>query len=599
MARQKQAKPAKADDNDAAANASLGFTPERFERELKDLAAKAKSDTPGQRLLGQATLYVKAAALLTLLGVYSNASRLALSPVYGAVPASAAGWHSKALMAGCFVGWAGNLALRQLLTARLLLPLVALYVPAVQCLLYGFSQALGPSWGPLVTEGATLVPLAILTAASVADELEGADLSSLPRSLADAAPGIGSWGVLKLVEHVAEKMLQRHVGTVFWYTRMGLEVLLAGCYAVLAPSRWLALAIPALVHTAMFNPHVATPAATALLNTTLQADHWLLLDRRESVTGYVSVVENTQSRMRVMRADHSLLGGDWVDWRGNQVTEPIYAVFVNLEAIRLVEREKPVADSRAKALVIGLGIGTTPSALVSHGIETTVVEIDPAVYEFAQKYFQLRENHPPVIDDAVKYTNKAANETKEVYDYIVHDVFTGGVEPVALFTYEFLNNLYTLLKPDGVIAINYAGDLMLPTSKTIVRTILKTFPTCRLFRENPPDKRVVAETGADFTNVVIFCRKAAKGQQQQQQQQQLTFRDPVPGDYLNSPSRQSFLTPQHEILPRELFALGKDEEGSVLYRNGTDKIGKGQLANAIGHWKVMRTALPARFWENW
>ncbi|KAL7816200.1 S-adenosyl-L-methionine-dependent methyltransferase [Trichoderma gracile] len=589
MARQKQAKPSK----DDAADSSLGFTPERFERELKDLAAKAKGDTPGNRLLGQATLYVKTAALLTLLGVYANASQLALSPVYGAVPA--AGRHSQALMAGCFVGWAGNLALRQLLrpagvTAAQLLPLVALCVPAMQCFLYGFSQRLGASWGPLVTEGATLVPLAILTAASVADELEGADLSALPKGLGDAVPGIGSWGVFKLVEHVAEKLLQKHVGTVFWYTRMGLEMLLAGCYAVFAPSRWLVLAIPALVHTAMFNPHVATPAATALLNSTLANDHWLLLDRRESVTGYISVVENTQSRMRVMRADHSLLGGDWVEWRGNQVTEPIYAVFVNLEAIRLVEREKPVADSRAKALVIGLGIGTTPSALVSHGIETTVVEIDPAVYEFAQKYFQLRENHPPVIDDAVKYTNRAANETKEVYDYIVHDVFTGGVEPVALFTYEFLNNLYTLLKPDGVIAINYAGDLMLPTSKTIVRTILKNFPTCRLFRENPPDKRVVAETGADFTNVVIFCRKA-KGD--------LTFRDPVPEDYLNSPSRQSFLTPQHEILPGELFALGKDEEGSVLYRNGTDKASEGQLANAIGHWAVMRTALPARFWENW
>ncbi|PTB61502.1 hypothetical protein BBK36DRAFT_27547, partial [Trichoderma citrinoviride] len=328
-----------------------GFTPERFERELKDLAAKAKSDTRGNRLLGQATLYVKAAALLTLLGIYSNASQLALSPVYGSVPA--AGWHSKALMAGCFVGWAGNLALRQLLrplgTARLL-PLVALYVPVMQCFLYSFSEALGASWGPLVTEGVTLVPLAILTAACVADELEGADLSSLPKGLGEAVPGIGSWATFKLVEHVAEKMLQRHVGTVFWYTRMGLEMLLAGCYAVFAPSRWLALAIPALVHTAMFNPHVATPAATALLNSTLAADHWLLLDRRESVTGYVSVVENTQSRMRVMRADHSLLGGDWVDWRGNQVTEPIYAVFVNLEAIRLVERERPVADSRAKAL---------------------------------------------------------------------------------------------------------------------------------------------------------------------------------------------------------------------------------------------------------
>lgn len=347
MARQKQA-PLKTAKDDT----SLGFTPERFERELKDLASKAQSDTWSSRVLGQVTLFVKTAVLLSLLGVYANASQLALSPVYGSI--SAATWHSKALMVGCFIGWAGNLAFRQLLPlkAAQLLPLIAIYVPTMQCFLYRFSQALGPSYGPLVTEGVTLVPLAILTAASVADHLEGADLSSLPGFLRDAAPGIGSWGTFKLVEHIAEMLLRKHVGTVFWYTRMGLEMLLAGSYAVLAPSKYLVLTIPALIHTAMFNPHVSTPTAAALLNSTMLADNWMLLDRRESVTGYISVVEQTQNKMRVLRADHSLLGGDWVEWRGNQVTEPVYAVFVTLEAVRLVEREVPVADADAKALVM-------------------------------------------------------------------------------------------------------------------------------------------------------------------------------------------------------------------------------------------------------
>lgn len=346
MARQKKAPPVDATDT------SLGFTPERFERELKDLASKAKNDTWSNRALGQVTLYVKTVVLLSLLGVYSNASQLALSPVYGSV--SAATWHSKALMAGCFIGWAGNLAFRQLLPIKTeqLLPLVALYVPMMQCFLYKFSQTLGPNYGPLVTEGVTLVPLAILTAASVADNLDGADLSSLPKALGEAVPGLGSWGTFKLVEHIAEKLLQKHIGTVFWYTRMGVEILLAGSYTVFAPSKYLALAIPALIHTAMFNPHMSTPTAMALLNTTLLADNWMLLDRRESVTGYISVVENTQKKMRVLRADHSLLGGDWLEWRGNQLTEPIYVVFVTLEAVRLVERETPVPDADAKALVM-------------------------------------------------------------------------------------------------------------------------------------------------------------------------------------------------------------------------------------------------------
>lgn len=89
------------------------------------------------------------------------------------------------------------------------------------------------------------------------------------------------------------------------------------------------------------------------------------------------------------------------------------------------------------------------------------MEIDPAVYEFAQKHFQLKENQPAVIEDAVKYTTRAANETNQVYDYIVHDVFTGGAEPVNLFTLEFFQNLYTLLKPDGVIVIVSAATLIL------------------------------------------------------------------------------------------------------------------------------------------
>jgi spermidine synthase len=101
-----------------------------------------------------------------------------------------------------------------------------------------------------------------------------------------------------------------------------------------------------------------------------------------------------------------------------------------------------------------LGIGTTPAALIAHGIDTTVVEIDPVVHEFALKYFQLPKTHTAVIEDAVSYTARLASEaTAQRFDYIVHDVFTGGAEPTALFTLEFLQSLHALLTPSGVIAI--------------------------------------------------------------------------------------------------------------------------------------------------
>jgi spermidine synthase len=80
------------------------------------------------------------------------------------------------------------------------------------------------------------------------------------------------------------------------------------------------------------------------------------------------------------------------------------------------------------------------------------------VHEFATEYFSLPHNHTKVIEDAVTYTNFLAEHTNQRYDYIVHDVFTGGVEPSQLYTIEFMKNLDKILKPDGVIAIVSVRD---------------------------------------------------------------------------------------------------------------------------------------------
>lgn len=92
---------------------------------------------------------------------------------------------------------------------------------------------------------------------------------------------------------------------------------------------------------------------------------------------------------------------------------------------------------------------------MAHGINTTIVEIDPVVYDFAIKYFGLPPKHVSVIEDALTYVEAAqkSQDQREHYDYIIHDVFTGGAEPAALFTTDFLTGLSQLLKPDGVIAI--------------------------------------------------------------------------------------------------------------------------------------------------
>ena len=92
---------------------------------------------------------------------------------------------------------------------------------------------------------------------------------------------------------------------------------------------------------------------------------------------------------------------------------------------------------------------------MSHGIQTTVVEIDPVVHQYATQYFNLPTNHTAVIEDAVTFVDDLQRKrlSQEKFDYIIHDVFTGGAEPLELFTLEFLKGLSYLLSSDGIIAI--------------------------------------------------------------------------------------------------------------------------------------------------
>lgn len=269
---------------------------------------------------------------------------------------------------------------------------------------------------------------------------------------------------------------------------------------------------------------------------------------------------------------------------------------------------------------------------MAHGITTTIVEIDPVVYNYAVEYFALPSYHTPVIEDAVSYAARVA-KTSQKFDYIVHDVFTGGAEPVDLFTLEFLQDLHMLLKPGGVIALvcshsiflesnnnlsyhlryfkleyviltqpqNYAGDLLLPSSRIVLRTILTTFPNCVIYREHaapPPSKLAIDKR--DFSNVMLFCTSPPSPSSPAPP---VTFRKPVAADYLGSRMREMMLMPTVEVrfdeLERGADGKGGEKGEGLLMRNGTEKFREWQLRGAMGHWDVMRTVLPAEIWEGW
>lgn len=68
-------------------------------------------------------------------------------------------------------------------------------------------------------------------------------------------------------------------------------------------------------------------------------------------------------------------------------------------------------------------------------------------------------------------------------------------------------------------------------------------------------------------------------------------------DFLQSRAREAFLEPRYEIAP-EAFAAKGDEQ--VILKEGETAVLRSlQMQSAVGHWKIMRTVIPAKVWENW
>lgn len=340
MAPKKQVSKKKKPSASSSAGSDAGDT-------LEKLVQDADKDSSSA---GAVQAYGMALALIILMAAYSNASLLALSPVYGAVPAEIR--HSYVVWTALFIGWAGNVAFRAMPIKPIkLIPVLAAYIPMAQHYLFKLSGTFGAQWGPAATEALTIGPLIVLSTSCVADMLESVDLSGrLPKSVAEAAPGMGSYLVFKLSQAITMRKILQKIGASFVLTRMGLESMLAILYAVTARSKLLVLAAPAILHGAFMNPHIITPMSTSSLNSTLGHHGWSVVDRWESNTGYISVLDNHKDGIRVLRCDHSLLGGEWTKFKKIQVGEPIYSVFTQLEAVRLIDSPNKPQDQDAKAL---------------------------------------------------------------------------------------------------------------------------------------------------------------------------------------------------------------------------------------------------------
>ncbi|KAI0307094.1 hypothetical protein B0F90DRAFT_1813906 [Multifurca ochricompacta] len=348
-----------------------------------------------------------------------------------------------------------------------------------------------------------------------------------------------------------------------------------------------------------------------------------ILSSTSSVTGVIVVgeslpsdVQGTSERyptsLRYLRASHSILGGVWIgdkiatransapllDAEGTPLGDSIYSAFVLQEAVRLINTsDRAIQPDREKALFIGLGAGVAVTSFARRNIDTSVIEIDPAVYDASRQYFGLPDlgSGRVFLQDArvvVAEKRRAALQygasDADRYDYVVHDCFSGGGVPAHLFTTQFWEDLKTIMNPEGVVAVNFAGRINSDPAKAILFTLQRSFGQCRVLHDLPLDQPDLVDT---FVNLVFFCSPSTKP---------LSFRSPSEADYAGSHLRAMIFGTlrEREVDPKLIRGDTKDGNTWVL-SDANNQLIAWQKDGALEHWSLMRKIFPESLWATY
>ncbi|KAJ2721345.1 hypothetical protein GGI07_004015 [Coemansia sp. Benny D115] len=302
------------------------------------------------------------------------------------------------------------------------------------------------------------------------------------------------------------------------------------------------------------------------------APGYTMLAREESVTGWVTVADEDKRPLRLLRSGHSIIGACW-----RPTEESSFGVFYYADAVRMI---RGAARKNERALQIGLGIGVSARSLHEQNVRVDIVEIDPAVHRAAEQFFGLPRNLNGVfLQDGRAFVEDAPAAT---YDYIVHDVFTGGSVPAALFSQEAIAQLRRILRPDGVLAMNYVG---VPNDHKVLSHVVATLRTAfahvRCFAERGADGKVDADK---MTNMMFFASNK-------------------PVVFNISPAKLRAVG-LHTIRARMLSEMEASEvaldglpaEGVRPLTDSWNPLTKWQVGTAIEHWHTMRAMFPEEYW---
>lgn len=274
----------------------------------------------------------------------------------------------------------------------------------------------------------------------------------------------------------------------------------------------------------------------------------------------------------MMTADFSVLGGRYTC--ANCVPDSIFAEFHIQEAVRLTGKGID-GGKNGRTLCIGLGVGVVANAMRTLGCDVDVVEIDAVVTNFATRYFGLKGVRT-FVQDGVRYLQ---NTDRGLYDFVVHDVFTGGAVPVQLYTMGVWRNTRRVMRDNGVLAVNFVGALDRNSAAAgavalIYDRLLKVFGHVRMFSDG---------LGSSTHNIVFFASATEDG---------VKFRKPIEKDFLGSDMRRTALEEfeQFEVSRESLGGQLQDVEGSDWLLH------MGQWNTSRSHVRLMRQLHTVELW---
>ncbi|SER70948.1 Spermidine synthase [Nitrosomonas sp. Nm51] len=275
------------------------------------------------------------------------------------------------------------------------------------------------------------------------------------------------------------------VGSREIFIGLGLGLLaLAFCVAYFERNR-VKLAVSLSTVTALFTASVILLpfiADSGKQNTDDQ--HFQTRFERESLYGWVRVVDNSAENYRLLMMDASAIGAASIS-HGENI----------LMYQEIVTHLPKLAPGMQRALLIGQGAGHMAMTLKQYGIETDTLEIDPVVSEAARTYFDFQPTGKTIIGDARYEVRKL----KGPYDLVIMDVFTGGSEPVHLLTTESMFQLQSLLSDNGVVALNFVAfyeDGRNAALASVAKTLAHVFPH---------QIALISEPGREFNDFVFIA----------------------------------------------------------------------------------------------